>query len=424
MQDELEQVTGQLGEAEGELGRQAATIARLEDDLLTAQRLGAAAAQHGSGSQQELVLRGLAGGDDWGSDASSEQSMVRREPAMRLPVGTLPNASHIPLLRNRPQVQVLVSQRERLRTRVKELDDTVGQLRARVAQLETELASSKSDNVALVERLRYVRDYQSGGAGAGADKGRTRRHNAHDVEAGGASGAIESKYLQASSDEAHPRETARPFASAGRWRLRLQIPPTGSTIWALPPVPLTMPPPTDGVRAYTCAPGRTFGSWTEPDGLVGLLACTQDYEASINPFQEFRDKQREMRVKQLRIAERAVLSTSGLLLSNRKARMFAFFYTLVIHAFLILLLVRYVAHLTAAAVCPWRRGSPNQLTIRCQVRALVYVVCYLQALVGLRVTPPRERLCLRPEPPGGAAQAPDQGCRCCCRRRDSGGRGH
>lgn len=168
-------------------------------------------------------------------------------------------------------VAVLVSQRERLRARVRELEEGSANVKTRIAQLEAELVAVKADNVALVERLRFVRDYQGGGGGETGRAGRVKGA-VSDVELGGvpgSSGAVERKYQA-------------------------------------------------------------------------------DYENSINPFNDFKERQKEMRVKQLKVSERAVLQTGNFLLGSKHARMFVFYYMIVLHGIIVMQLVRHWAGFAAA----------------------------------------------------------------------------
>lgn len=60
----------------------------------------------------------------------------------------------------RTMVSVLVSQRDRFRRRVQELEEGIAKAGAEATRVRKELEAARADNVALVERLRYVQGYQ------------------------------------------------------------------------------------------------------------------------------------------------------------------------------------------------------------------------------------------------------------------------
>lgn len=57
------------------------------------------------------------------------------------------------------------------------------------------------------------------------------------------------------------------------------------------------------------------------------------YEEKLNPFQAFHEKERLSRINNLNPAERATLSIGRLLFQNKYSRLFAFFYTVILHIF-------------------------------------------------------------------------------------------
>lgn len=77
-------------------------------------------------------------------------------------------------------IRVVCSQRDRFRAKVLELEEELSRVRAELAATKSQAATAKADNIALVERLRYVHSFkaqQRTGAGAGAG-------TAGDMEAG------------------------------------------------------------------------------------------------------------------------------------------------------------------------------------------------------------------------------------------------
>jgi homeobox protein cut-like len=93
-------------------------------------------------------------------------------------------------------VSVLGAQRDRLRARVAELEAEAAAGAAAAAAARAAAEAARADNVALVERLRYVQSYEgaggasAGGAGAGAAAAAAA---AGDLEAGRAAAAPDSR---------------------------------------------------------------------------------------------------------------------------------------------------------------------------------------------------------------------------------------
>jgi homeobox protein cut-like len=56
-------------------------------------------------------------------------------------------------------LQALCSQRDRFRAKAQDLQEALAAAEARAAAAETEAAAARADNVALVERLKYVSSY-------------------------------------------------------------------------------------------------------------------------------------------------------------------------------------------------------------------------------------------------------------------------
>ena len=154
---EAEGTAAKAAELEGEVERYQALIARLEEDLLAAEASAAAA----SGAKSAAGSNGTAALYEGGAaptDADSDHSMVG----------------------------VLSAQRDRFRARVVELETAVAGLNAQLTKARGEAEAARADNVALVERLKYVQGY-SGGAGVGMG-----RKSVGDVE----TGEVVGKYMK------------------------------------------------------------------------------------------------------------------------------------------------------------------------------------------------------------------------------------
>ena len=75
-------------------------------------------------------------------------------------------------------------------------------------------------------------------------------------------------------------------------------------------------------------------------GVGDLEAGTEDpmmakykdsYETTMDPFSQFKSQERQLQMQKLNVSERVALSGTRLLLSNKYARHFAFFYALFMH---------------------------------------------------------------------------------------------
>jgi homeobox protein cut-like len=86
-------------------------------------------------------------------------------------------------------LRVLVGQRDRLKQRVQELELQLAGTRRELQTAQHELSAARADNVALVERLRYVGGYRQQAAAARSNVG-----GKGDVESGG--GDVVGKYSQ------------------------------------------------------------------------------------------------------------------------------------------------------------------------------------------------------------------------------------
>jgi homeobox protein cut-like len=93
-------------------------------------------------------------------------------------------------------LRVLVGQRDRLRAKVQELEVALAGSRSEAAAAQQQLAAARADNVALIERLRYVGGYRQQMAAA-------RQSEGVDVEAGSGADVV-GKYSQLYDDGINP----------------------------------------------------------------------------------------------------------------------------------------------------------------------------------------------------------------------------
>lgn len=95
-------------------------------------------------------------------------------------------------------LKVICSQRDRFRTRLRETEEEIRQLKEQIGILTTELEKSKADNVKLYEKIRFVQDYNSERIIS-----RGSKKHAEDLESGFSSD-VESKYKKMYEDDINP----------------------------------------------------------------------------------------------------------------------------------------------------------------------------------------------------------------------------
>eukprot|EP01018_Ginkgo_biloba_P035793 Gb_08470 [translate_table: standard] len=95
-------------------------------------------------------------------------------------------------------LQVICSQRDRFRQRLREAEEDLRQVQEKNKALAAELEKSKADNVKLYEKIRYIQDYTKDWPPS-----RGLKKRADDVESGFGSD-IESKYKKIYEDDINP----------------------------------------------------------------------------------------------------------------------------------------------------------------------------------------------------------------------------
>ncbi|KAG4992030.1 hypothetical protein JHK87_025487 [Glycine soja] len=95
-------------------------------------------------------------------------------------------------------LKVICNQRDRFRTRLRETEEEIRQLKEKIGVLTVELEKSKADNVKLYGKIRYVQDYNHEKVVS-----RGSKKYAEDLESGFASD-VESKYKKIYEDDINP----------------------------------------------------------------------------------------------------------------------------------------------------------------------------------------------------------------------------
>lgn len=188
---QLEAAQEQVSELQEQLQQKTGLIAQLEDDLCSIRQGGgsssnsaaavAAAALAGGGLDLSSSSGGAADGRRLSAGlGSGELGRFGSGAAAAGASGDWGEAAAPAEGGSDTMLRVLVGQRDRLRARVQELDVALAAAQAEGAAAAQQLAAARADNVALIERLRYVGGYrQQMAAGGGGGKGGGR-----DVEAG------------------------------------------------------------------------------------------------------------------------------------------------------------------------------------------------------------------------------------------------
>ncbi|GLC42313.1 hypothetical protein PLESTB_000660600 [Pleodorina starrii] len=261
-------------------------------------------------------------------------------------------------------LDIVVSQRDRFRQRMVQLEEEKSQLSDELHKTRQQLQSSRNDNVALFEKIRYLERYNQRAAAAG-------RTTVVRVDAAGVAQPSPEELAAARGN----RYQCGPFA--------LEV--GGGRSGGAPEAGGAGPGGGGGGSLGGAGGGPTrFGGGGGATGVrsrgarrgggVQVLACfggegddvessgattaesraARAYEARVNPFAEFQQSEAELRVRNLQVHDRALLAGSRLVLGSRVARMFLAVYTIMLH-FIILLLFFYATTpcpASAAAVAP------------------------------------------------------------------------
>jgi len=156
--------TSSLVELETEVERQKELIAKLEDDLVSAETA--------AGLTPHCIPE---------SRESEEGGVLTESSAEALPGGTACSGGS-----EQTMLSVLSGQRDRLRGRVRELETQMETATQALEKARKDMEASRADNIALVERLRYVQGYARAGG---------------DVEAGT---AAVNRYIKEYEDRVNP----------------------------------------------------------------------------------------------------------------------------------------------------------------------------------------------------------------------------
>ncbi|GIL86016.1 hypothetical protein Vretifemale_14276, partial [Volvox reticuliferus] len=371
---QIQDLEGQLKELESDLQRRAKLVAQLEEHLAAAAGAAASAAGGGAATVAATTAATIPLAAAGGAESRLDTVLL---PQLSGSLGILPSgdleaapsttsltaatsgdaavaASHgfgaaAAAAGGGSLLEIVVSQRDRFRQRMVQLEEEKSQLSDELHKTQQQLQSCRNDNVALFEKIRYLERYNQRAAAAS-------RATVVRVDAAGVA--------QPSAEELAAARTNRyqcgPFALevGGTRRGALDAAGTaggaGGGLGAGGATKLGGGGSGGGIRsrgarrggagALACFGGD--GDDVEAGGATPESRAARAYEARVNPFAEFQQSEAELRVRNLQVHDRALLAGSRLLLGSRVARMFLAIYTVMLH-FIILLLFFY-----ATTPCP------------------------------------------------------------------------
>lgn len=171
----LEKAEAQLEELTAKINEQQRLIQKLEDDILK-----------GYGSRDRKTNNLF---DDW--DFSESGGTEHSENTDQKHVSSFDQDQS-------SMLKVICNQRDRFRTRLRETEEEIRQLKEKISLLTVELEKCKADNVKLYGKIRYVQDYN-------LEKvvSRGSKKHAEDLESGFSSD-VESKYKKIYEDDINP----------------------------------------------------------------------------------------------------------------------------------------------------------------------------------------------------------------------------
>lgn len=171
----LEMAEAKIEELTAKINEQQKLIQKLEDDILK-----------GYGSKDR---KGNNLFDDW--DFSESGGTEHSENTDQKHVSSVDQDQS-------SMLKVICNQRDRFRTRLRETEEEIRQLKEKVSLLTVELEKCKADNVKLYGKIRYVQDYN-------LEKvvSRGSKKHAEDLESGFSSD-VESKYKKIYEDDINP----------------------------------------------------------------------------------------------------------------------------------------------------------------------------------------------------------------------------
>ncbi|KAM9991941.1 hypothetical protein ACTFIZ_012602 [Dictyostelium cf. discoideum] len=179
-------------------------------------------------------------------------------------------------------LDIVISQRDRFKTKIVELESDKSKLEKQLDSCRQELSSLKTDNIKLYEKIRFLQSYDKNKTGGGVNN---------------------------ANKEIHSKRNNSGFEKSFDVERGLDIPSSSSS--------------------------SSSQGGPETEEKYGKL-----YEESINPFLSFNKKEKYRRYREMNTAERVILNGSRFFLSNKYSRLFLFIYSVLLHLMVFLTLYR------------------------------------------------------------------------------------
>ncbi|KAJ7538419.1 hypothetical protein O6H91_11G047000 [Diphasiastrum complanatum] len=167
----IETLDAKIKELEAEVENQKKLISKLEDDILK-----------GYNSAEKRMMKP----DDWDLSDSGITDLLEHDKGRK---GMVDEQNSM--------LEVICSQRDRFRHRLRETEEELRQMREKCIMLSSDLERSQADNVKLYEKIRYIQDYTTERPISRGPKKRV-----DDLEGGSAD--VESKYKRIYEDDINP----------------------------------------------------------------------------------------------------------------------------------------------------------------------------------------------------------------------------
>ncbi|GAV78859.1 CASP_C domain-containing protein [Cephalotus follicularis] len=169
----LEAAENKITELSEKIDEQQRLIQKLEDDILKGY-----SSRDRRGNRFDDWDLSEAGGNEWSENTDQKHVSSDQDQSSML--------------------KVICNQRDRFRTRLRETEEEIRQLKEKIGVLTVELEKTKADNVKLYGKIRYVQDYS-------IEKvvSRGSKKHAEDLESGFTSD-VESKYKKIYEDDINP----------------------------------------------------------------------------------------------------------------------------------------------------------------------------------------------------------------------------
>lgn len=232
-------------------------------------------------------------------------------------------------------LSAVAAQRDRFRNRLIEVESAHAILTQQYQDSQAHIERLQTDNVALVEKIRFLKRYKQqvhAGGDAGSNtavtvirvdgSGCVIRQKSNSYETGG-SGRISGVPDQAKAN-------------------RYSCGPISMSLGANHSDSKTIAGRGKGPRTRGLAPRRQVGCFGATGDLEDSLdpetRYAKEYEARLNPFAEFQQNESESRLRGMHLHDKALLAANRLIAGSRMARAAVAVYVVLLHVFLMLMM--------------------------------------------------------------------------------------